>query len=547
MSDRSLVAAMRAGWSTALAWIAEMLGWKTAYRALSYLQSALWVVPIAAVLLALVFTRLLQQARSLRHVGPDRARGRRRANPVSDHHHADTHVCRLHFGSLLVAVQIASGQLTPRIIATTLLRDRVIKYTVGLNMFTMLFAVTALNRTVDTVPQLVALVAAVLGVACVASFLFLIDYAARLLRPVRLVALVCDQGLDVIRSVYPEEEATTDGEQRVKARMARPAVAVVTTGGDRRSFSRSRSSHWCRRHDASTASSNSCRRSVTSLRPTSRCSTFTAARPGSTRRPCAGRWCSARAHHGAGSDVRVPDPRGHRDQGAVAGHQRPHDGGARDRPDPPAAAGGGPPAPARRGHTRCGGHVRLVLRTPNWEDFVHIACSEIRACGAGSIQVARRMRAMLENLVRTLPRSAIPALKEQLDLLDRTLPEFYKFAEDLALARVADSQGLGGASSGSRAAGSSRRPLMQPLIPEWFISAFAVATVFVVMFHLGLGILPREFLRIWRQPALTLKALFSVLVAVPVIALVVSRTLGCRAPPRSASCSWRSLPGRRSR
>jgi len=28
-----------------------------------------------------------------------------------------------------------------------------------------------------------------------------------------------------------------------------------------------------------------------------------------------------------------------------------------------------------------------------------------------------------------------------------------------------------------------------PLIPEWFISAFAVATVFVVMFHLGLGLL----------------------------------------------------------
>ena len=47
------------------------------------------------------------------------------------------------------------------------------------------------------------LVAALLGIACVTSFLFLIDYAARLLRPVRLVALVCDQGLDVIRSRLP--------------------------------------------------------------------------------------------------------------------------------------------------------------------------------------------------------------------------------------------------------------------------------------------------------------------------------------------------------
>jgi len=99
------------------------------------------------------------------------------------------------------------------------------------------------------------------------------------------------------------------------------------------------------------------------------------------------------------------------------------------------------------------GHVRVILRTPNWEDFVHIACNEIRACGAGSIQIARRQRAMLENLIRTLPAQRHAALREQLDLLDRALPDYYKFPEDLALARIPDSQGLGGASSGSRVAG----------------------------------------------------------------------------------------------
>jgi uncharacterized membrane protein len=96
------------------------------------------------------------------------------------------------------------------------------------------------------------------------------------------------------------------------------------------------------------------------------------------------------------------------------------------------------------------GHVRLVLRTPDWEDFVHIACNEIRACGAGSVQVPRRMRAMLENLIRTLPAQRHPALEQQLDLLDRVLPDFYRLPEDLALARIADSQGLGGASARSR-------------------------------------------------------------------------------------------------
>jgi hypothetical protein len=59
---------------------------------------------------------------------------------------------------------------------------------------------------------------------------------------------------------------------------------------------------------------------------------------------------------------------------------------------------------------------------------------------------------MLENLIRTLPAPRHAALLEQLDLLDRTLPDHYKLPEDLALARVPDSQGLGGSSVRSRSA-----------------------------------------------------------------------------------------------
>jgi bile acid:Na+ symporter, BASS family len=66
---------------------------------------------------------------------------------------------------------------------------------------------------------------------------------------------------------------------------------------------------------------------------------------------------------------------------------------------------------------------------------------------------------------------------------------------------------------------------MSSLVPEWFLSAFALATVFTVMFDVGLGIVPGEFLWLWRRPALMLKALFAVLVAVPVIAFVVARFL----------------------
>ena len=32
------------------------------------------------------------------------------------------------------------------------------------------------------------------------------------------------------------------------------------------------------------------------------------------------------------------------------------------------------------------GRPRVIFRTPNWEDFVHVACTEIRACGASNVQ-----------------------------------------------------------------------------------------------------------------------------------------------------------------
>jgi uncharacterized membrane protein len=38
------------------------------------------------------------------------------------------------------------------------------------------------------------------------------------------------------------------------------------------------------------------------------------------------------------------------------------------------------------------GQRRLILRTPDWEDFVHVSCHEIRMCGASNVQIARRQR-----------------------------------------------------------------------------------------------------------------------------------------------------------
>jgi uncharacterized membrane protein len=90
------------------------------------------------------------------------------------------------------------------------------------------------------------------------------------------------------------------------------------------------------------------------------------------------------------------------------------------------------------------GEPRVIFRTPNWEDFVYIACTEIRACGADNMQVARRMRALLEDVGRALPEYRRPSIETELALLDRTIESVYLYPEDRALARIPDVQGLGG-------------------------------------------------------------------------------------------------------
>ncbi len=63
------------------------------------------------------------------------------------------------------------------------------------------------------------------------------------------------------------------------------------------------------------------------------------------------------------------------------------------------------------------------------------------------MQIARRLRSMLMNLSETLPAERHTALRRELDLLDRMIEKLYALPEDLALARIPDSQGLGGSTA----------------------------------------------------------------------------------------------------
>ena len=93
------------------------------------------------------------------------------------------------------------------------------------------------------------------------------------------------------------------------------------------------------------------------------------------------------------------------------------------------------------------GKLRLTYPTPQWEDFVALAVSEIRLFGASSIQVARRLRAMLEHLASVLPEPRIPPLREELAMLQRTVDRAYPEAKDRQRAQTADIQGIGRSSA----------------------------------------------------------------------------------------------------
>lgn len=97
------------------------------------------------------------------------------------------------------------------------------------------------------------------------------------------------------------------------------------------------------------------------------------------------------------------------------------------------------------GHERDhAGRVRLVYRTPNWEDFLHLAVTEIRQYGRDSIQVMRRLRAMLENLIDTLPARRTPLLRRELELLQQSSKRAFPDMDDQVLADIGDLQGMGG-------------------------------------------------------------------------------------------------------
>ena len=100
------------------------------------------------------------------------------------------------------------------------------------------------------------------------------------------------------------------------------------------------------------------------------------------------------------------------------------------------------PFPSGR-HTDAAGELRLIVPVRDWEDFVRLAFEEIRLAGAAQPQIARGLGAVLEDLKTVAPDERQAALDEQRQLLDAAVRRAYDEESVTRHARVADMQGLG--------------------------------------------------------------------------------------------------------
>ena len=90
-----------------------------------------------------------------------------------------------------------------------------------------------------------------------------------------------------------------------------------------------------------------------------------------------------------------------------------------------------------------GGNPRLVYPAPSWEDFLSIGLDETRLFGADSIQITRRLRALLEDLAKSVPEFRRPAVEDQIAMLKASVERSFIGDADLLSAGTRDRQGIG--------------------------------------------------------------------------------------------------------
>jgi uncharacterized membrane protein len=428
-----------------------MLTWRQRYHVKRFLQWSFWLPPVGAVVLAMVLRRLME-------IFVDDSIGLGILDFTAEGARAEVSslsTSMLTFlvfvlSSLLLIVQLASSQLTPRVIALAF-RNNSAKILVSVLLFSYVYTTGVLARIeADRVHQLSVLIAVASAMAGIVLFIW---FAAKLglsCRPISLLLRVYAEAEKVINEVYPNQFDAVEPERPYA--QALPAAAGVVKyignsgvflGYGKRALERQAEAAGCAVElvvqvgDFITPG-DALFRVYPAEAPIAKAALLAAVAVGPERTmpqdpAFAFRIMVDIALRALSPAVNDPNTavlaldQIHRLL-RVVGLRRLDSGHSYDR----------------------SGTLRLIVPTPNWEDFVPLALTEIRLVGANSLQVVRRLRAVLEHLIEILPASRVPILRDELALLDEAVSKHYPAAGDRRLAMVADRQGLGGSATLNR-------------------------------------------------------------------------------------------------
>jgi uncharacterized membrane protein len=420
--------------------------WLHRYRLKWILRRSLWLFPVLAIGVALVAASLVRWIDRISNrdwfgLEPEGARLILGAFTSS----TLTFVIFV-VSSLLIVVQLASAQLTPRIIAMVL-ADRRLKWVLTAFTFTYTYTIAIAGRIDDASPQLAVASAIACNLTCIAILFWFVQWLGESLRPISVLQAVAQAGREVVERVYPSQ-FVPDGEQPSPSLLQGSDASVVEhTGasGVVLAFSQFNLVEIAQRTDT-----------VIELVP--QVGEFVAHGDPLFRVQNSGRPIDVtelRANVAIGAERTMEqDPRfafrilldiGNKALSSAindpttavlaldqvhkllmhVGKRRLDNGQVTD------------------GQRR----LRLIYETPNWNDFVILGVTEIRHYGASSIQVARRLHAMLVHLLQVLPEARKPALQDELNLLQRAIQRSYLDDEDEARAQVGDFQGIGSSES----------------------------------------------------------------------------------------------------
>jgi uncharacterized membrane protein len=351
----------------------------------------------------------------------------------------------LFFSVLMLTVQIASSALTPRIIARPF-RSPILKASLGLFVYTLITSMALVVRPENEAVEITTIIVAVLTVASTCVFLYVVEHVSKQLRPVTVMADVASEGIRVIRTVYPELLEQQSGAEEKQDDLWHEATSQVLLYSGKPgvvlSFDLKELIALAVREDCTIELVPQVGDFLNVDEPLFRL--YRTAKPIASEEML--RYIALGRERTLEQDpafafrvivdiaLKALSPAINDPTTSVLAidqiHILLHEVGIR-RLD--------------KGLVRDPtGQIRLIYHTPDWEDFVGLAITEVRHFGGGSIQVVRRMRAMLENLISTLPASRSAELRGALALLRVTVDRGFLLPEDKTRAEIPDFQGLGG-------------------------------------------------------------------------------------------------------